>query len=79
VTQQQPRANLDQIAQRPPGLERAEALSAYIKVGEEKLRAARALRDEDFRALAALHGKAGAARLAGVSLSTIKLSVGRRG
>lgn len=69
---------LDQLRKLPPGLKRHAALRAYIEEGEAKLRAARALCDEDLRIAAAEHGKAGAARVAGVSLSTVKLAVGRR-
>lgn len=61
-----------------PGGPRAAAIAEYIAGGEEKLREARRLRDEDFRALAAEHGPSKAARLAGVSLSTMKIAVGRR-
>jgi hypothetical protein len=68
---------LEQLGKRKPGPDRLADLTAYIEQGEEKLRAARVLRDEDLRALAAKHGKAAAARMAGVSLSTIKLAVGR--
>lgn len=69
---------LDQLRKRKPGLDRLADLNAYIEQGEEKIRAARVLRDEDIRTLAADHGKAAAARMAGVSLSTVKLAVGRR-
>lgn len=59
------------------GAARAEALAEYIAGGEAKLREARCLRDEDLRVLAAERGPSATARLAGVSLSTVKLAVGR--
>lgn len=59
------------------GLVRGQALDAYIADGEAKLREARRLRDEDYRAVAAKVGKSAAARAFGVSLSTIKNAVGR--
>lgn len=68
---------LDDLSKRTPGAERLGALTEYIAAGESKLRDARVLRDEDLRVLAAEHGKAKAARMAGVSLSTVKLAVGR--
>jgi hypothetical protein len=60
-----------------PGAARAEAIAEYLAAGEAKLRDARLLRDEDLRALAAEVGKSEAARRAGVSLSTVKMAVGR--
>lgn len=60
-----------------PGLSRIAAVAEYIEQGEAKIRDARKLRDDDLRDLAAEHGPAKAARLAGVSLSTVKLAVGR--
>jgi hypothetical protein len=68
----------DELSKRKPGLDRLADLTAYIEQGEAKIRAARALRDEDLRKLADQHGKAAAARMARVSLSTVKLAVGRR-
>jgi hypothetical protein len=68
---------LDELRKMSPGSDRALAIAAYIKAGEQKLRDARKLRDDDLRALAAQHGPAKAARLAKVSLSTVKLAVGR--
>lgn len=62
----------------PPGMDRVQAINAYIASGEEKLREARKLRDEDLRVLAKRFGPSQAARSAGVSLSTVKLAVGRR-
>lgn len=69
---------LDELSKRKPGPDRLADLTAYIGQGEAKIREARALRDQDLRALAEKHGKAAAARMAGVSLSTVKLAVGRR-
>lgn len=71
-------SNLDGLRAMVPGVERLEAIAAYIAAGEEKIRDARGLRDADLRALAAEHGPAKTARMAGVSLSTVKLAVGRR-
>lgn len=68
---------LDQLRQMQPGLARVAAIAAYIEQGEAKMRDARKLRDEDLRLLAAEHGPTKAARQAGVSLSTVKLAVGR--
>lgn len=70
-------ATLDELSKRSPGAKRLADLTEYIAQGEAKLRDARVLRDEDLRVLAAEHGKTKAARLAGVSLSTVKLAVGR--
>lgn len=61
-----------------PGATRAVAINEYIANGEAKLREARKLRDEDLRVMAENHGPSKAARQAGVSLSTVKLAVGRR-
>lgn len=69
--------NLDEFRRMSAGLDRANAIAAYIKAGEQKIREARRLRDEDIRALAAQHGPAKAARLLGVGLSTVKLAKGR--
>lgn len=68
---------LDELRKMAPGLARAEAIRDYIAAGEDKLREARRLRDADLRALTAEHGPAKAARLARVSLSTVKLAIGR--
>lgn len=68
---------LDELLKMAPGLARAEAIRAYIEAGEQKIREARRLRDADLRTLAAEHGPAKAARLTKVSLSTVKLAVGR--
>lgn len=70
--------NLHELKAMSPGLARAEAIGEYLAAGEQKLREARRLRDEDLRTLAAAHGPSEAARRSGVSLSTVKLAVGRR-
>lgn len=69
---------LQELKSMKPGVPRAEAIAEYIAAGEAKLREARCLRDDDLRTLAAEHGPANAARRAGVSLSTVKLAVGRK-
>lgn len=69
--------NLDQLRAMKPGLDRIHAIAAYIEQGEARLRDARRLRDHDLRALAADIGPARTAREANVSLSTVKLAVGR--
>jgi hypothetical protein len=56
---------------------RITAAALYIENGEAKIREARHIRDTAIRALAEAHGPAEAARLAGVSLSTVKLVRGR--
>lgn len=61
-----------------PGADRAAAIAEYLRAGEEKLREARKLRDEDLRVLAEKFGPSEAARRAKVSLSTVKLAVGRK-
>jgi hypothetical protein len=58
-------------------VERVHAAERYIARGLEKIREARALRDADLRALVAEHGASQTARLAGLSLSTVKLVKGR--
>ena len=68
---------LEQLRKLRPGPERIHAISEYIALGEEKISDARRLRDEDVRALVAEHGPAQAARLSGLSLSTVKLIKGR--
>ena len=71
-------STLQELKAMAPGAVRAAAIREYLDAGEAKLRAARILRDEDLRVLAAKHGPSEAARRAGVSLSTVKLAVGRR-
>lgn len=70
--------DLAEVAALVPGVERHLATMAFIETWEQNVAQARAVRDDDLRALAAEHGKAAAARMAGVSLSTIKLAVGRQ-
>ncbi len=72
-----PIRNLQQLEAMSPGATRAEAIAEYLKAGEEKLRQARRLRDEDLRVLAAEHGPSEASRLAKVSLSTVKNAIRR--
>lgn len=61
----------------PPGPERIAAADAYISEREEAIREARAIRNADIRALVAEHGPAAAARMTGLSLSTVKLVRGQ--
>lgn len=68
---------LEQLRKLRPGPERIRAISEYIALGEEKISDARKLRDEDVRTLIAEHGPAEAARMSGLSLSTVKLIKGR--
>lgn len=72
-----PRTALDELRAIADVAGRVKALNSYIENGEEKIRDARRLRDEGIRALVETYGPAEAARLAGVSLSTVK-SVRRR-
>ncbi len=55
-----------------PGAARVEAISRYIKAGEEKIREARRLRDEDVRKLAGSLGPAETARQCGLGIHTVK-------
>lgn len=73
-----PSRNLQELKTMAPGAARATAIAEYIASGEAKLREARRLRDEDCRVLAGEHGPSEAARRAQVSLSTVKLAVGRK-
>jgi hypothetical protein len=70
--------NLQELKAMAPSAARAESINAYIAAGEAKIREARRLRDEDLRVLAAAHGPSKASRMVGVSLSTVKLAVGRK-
>ncbi len=72
-----PIRNLQQLEVMAPGAARAEAIADYLKAGEEKLRAARRLRDEDLRVMAAKLGPSETARQANVSLSTVKNALRR--
>jgi len=55
-----------------PGPARIRALNAYIAAGDEKVRAARLLRNADLRALAHSMGPTRAARAAEMTLATVK-------
>jgi hypothetical protein len=68
---------LDELRRMKPGTDRVKAITEYIEQGEAKIADARKLRDADIRALAAEHGPAQAARMSGLSLSTVKLVRGR--
>ena len=69
--------NLQELRRMAPGIERIQAADAYIAEREQAIEEARKLRDADIRTLIELHGPAKAARLAGRSLSTIKIIRGR--
>lgn len=71
-------SNLHELKAMAPGAARAAAIREYLEAGEAKLREARLLRDEDLRVLAGAHGPSKAARMGSVSLSTVKLAVGRK-
>ena len=68
---------LDELRRMKPGTDRIQAISDYIAQGEAKIADARRLRDTDVRTLAQEHGPAKAARMSGLSLSTVKLLRGR--
>lgn len=70
-------ATLDALRALPPGPARIAAADAYIAARQDAIRAARAVRDADIRDLITDVGPAEAARVAGRSLSTIKLIRGR--
>lgn len=73
-----PPRTLDELRAIKDPAARVRAADQYIAMGEEKVREARRIRDNDLRALAEKHGPAQAARLSGRSLSTVKLARGRR-
>jgi hypothetical protein len=64
--------NLEELRAVPDRVDRIQAASEYITNGLAKIAEARAIRDSDIVALADEHGPAEAARMAGVSLSTVK-------
>lgn len=68
---------LDTLHAMPSGVERYRAVQAYIAAGEAKVREARRLGDADLHALRDEHGPTEAARLAGVSVSTVNRAAGR--
>jgi hypothetical protein len=57
--------------------ERANAATAYIEAGEQKLTAARKERDKALKAMVKQHGLAETARRTGLSQSTVKIAKGR--
>ncbi|HEY1973658.1 MAG TPA: hypothetical protein VGH89_37310 [Pseudonocardia sp.] len=63
---------LHEIRGMKAGPDRIHAITAYIEHSEQMIRIARALRDEDVRALITTHGPAQAAQQSGLSTSTIK-------
>jgi hypothetical protein len=61
------------------GPDRIRAITSYIEESEHLIRTARAIRDEDVRALVTTHGPAQAAQQSGLSMSTVKsINKGRR-
>lgn len=52
--------------------ERANAATAYIEAGEERIREARRMRAEDIRKLVKQHGLAETSRRLNLKLSTVK-------
>lgn len=70
---------LSQLRAMRPGPDRIHAISTYIEQGEQSIKSARKLRDDDVRTLVTDHGPARAAQKSGLSLSTVKsISRGHR-
>jgi len=69
--------NLEELRAVSDGVARVRAAQAYLALGEEKLSEARKLRDDAVRALVEEHGPAEAARLTGLSVSSVKAIRGR--
>lgn len=69
--------NLTELRDMPSGPERIAAADQYIAEREDAIKEARAIRNADVRALVAEHGPAAAARMTGLSLSTVKLVRGQ--
>lgn len=63
---------LDQLREMEPGPRRIDAISRYINQGEEKIRDARKLRDDDVRALVSEVGPTKAAEACGLGIHTVK-------
>lgn len=63
---------IDQIRKMQPGAERVEAISRYIRTGEEKIREARRLRDSDVRELVKTLGPTKTAEAVGLGIHTVK-------
>lgn len=72
-----PPGSLDEVRAIRDIEDRILAATAYIKRAEAKAAEARKLRDADVRALVAKHGPSEAARMAHLSLSTVKVIKGR--
>jgi DNA invertase Pin-like site-specific DNA recombinase len=70
--------NLDEVRAVKNRVARIKAAGTYIEHGTAKIREALKIRDDDIRALIDAYGPSEAARLAGVSLSTVKLVSGRQ-
>ncbi len=68
---------LKELRDLPPGPERIAAARAYIAERENAISEAMAIRNADIRALIAEKGLAEAARMTGLSLSTVKLVKGQ--
>lgn len=69
--------NLTELRALPPGPERVAAADQYIAERKAAIEEARAIRNADIRDLVAEHGPAAAARMTGLSLSTVKLVRGQ--
>lgn len=64
--------NMDELRAIKDPEQRANAATAYIEAGEEKIREARRIRAEDIRALVKKHGLAETSRRLNLNLSTVK-------
>lgn len=69
--------NLAQLRDMPAGPDRIAAAGEYIAEREGAIEEARKIRNADIRALVAEYGPSAAARMTGLSLSTVKLVKGQ--
>lgn len=67
-------AGLENLA---PGPNRVRAAEAFIARREHEIKAARKIRDDDVRALAAEHGPSKAAELTGLTVANVRAIRGR--